>query len=1097
MVGLNVRSLSVIYETTTYAIEVHSTTLDELKRQLCREFAFNRDEFDSMDIVHDSMVIAGLKYYQSILRWCCGKERLAEFTLRPKISTSRPAMVSFTSLDSTAKSSTDSIAPASYDVMLSYEWKSGKEIILKINEKLKSLGIRVWLDENEMRANMYERMAEAITRSLRSANCKRELSYAADLRKHIEPTRALQQHEKLESWAELITAGMIYYDFSNTLKDTDKLNKSFDALYTAIRHGMEMKVEPPPIMNPVDPLFKWLRPVDFTNDLARFEKDYVEGTGTWAVHDVHRWLQDGLKSVLWLNGGAGLGKSVINNAERIISTIAFNLASKLPAFRDFLLKEMEHDNNRVEKGETSILFKPSIAFNELLPHFLLIVDALDEVGLQGDLVRNEFLNLIRYQIDKLPSWIRVFTTSRPEMDIYQTLNGVNFSVLLNNMQDIQTFVQHQLSTQLIIDEVGDDDGLKQLVDKVTEKQVAMVLLQLLSNDNGTELRLVAKWVANIIENECLTETERNGIYTRTTNLLEDAARLIWRFYAEMTYNPLQIYSVAVPFSPRDTSIYKTFHSEMMTLSQLLKSRIGYTSVILWDVSSAQVVKALKLNRAEVFGASFSPDVSLLALNMDRSIQIIDVVRGCSLMRLRGMEPLAAVACSPSGEFIAAGGCDGRIEIWDSRNGNKLTSLNPDFVQNKHNRVVKIQYSQDGRFLVSGEKYGWIRVWNVETGDEKFWFNANITVSSVVSMSISKFGDKLVSSTKHAMAFRIWDIESHQKIGTVLSDGEILSCALSPDSGIAMTSCKTDGQISVWDLSQFAQNSPTFHPSGGSMFVKFSPEQSRSGFTVKVSPDGTRAATFNSFREDTVVTIWDIASGKALNSSEVKRDVSRGAVMGRRWRKGDYRDGLLAVSASQDEIVIVWDVTNGVPSRTLSHSDLVGGGHRIESISFLNDGCLAASIKGDKFVIWDLESAVVKKSVQKTGDQLCLKWQSCLSSNGKIAAFGCYDDRIVTLDVASGDTERTISHSQSKVSAIKFNSDNQKLLSIFLFSKNANRKSVLLEWDVSTGNVLRSGGGTQFEYLCKIGVLSEAFYVSGTENICSVFCLSNGFALHIL
>ncbi|KAJ3326878.1 cytokinesis protein 3, partial [Blyttiomyces sp. JEL0837] len=245
-------TVSVIYETTAYAIKVHSTTLDELKRQVCKEFAFNRDEFDSMEIVHESMVIAGLKYYQSILRSCCGKEKLAEFTVRPKISASKPANVSFTIVNPIITPSTDSTATESYDVMLSYEWKSGKDIIVKINEKLKSLGLRVWFDEEEMHANMYERMAEAITKSRvitplltvpysRSANCKRELFYAADLKKHIEPTRALQAEEKLENWAELITAGMIYYDLSNTSSDIDKFNQSVDALYTAIRREVEMK----------------------------------------------------------------------------------------------------------------------------------------------------------------------------------------------------------------------------------------------------------------------------------------------------------------------------------------------------------------------------------------------------------------------------------------------------------------------------------------------------------------------------------------------------------------------------------------------------------------------------------------------------------------------------------------------------------------------------------------------------------------------------------------------------------------------------------------------------------------------------------------
>ncbi|KAJ3284698.1 hypothetical protein HDU76_008253, partial [Blyttiomyces sp. JEL0837] len=629
-----------------------------------------------------------------------------------------------------------------------------------------------------------------------------------------------------------------------------------------------------------------------------------------------------------------------NSAERIISTIAFNLASKLPQYRDFLLKEMEDDNNNVGKGETSILYKPAIAFDRLVikglqniqlpssqPHFVLIIDALDELGLQGDPVRKEFLNLIRYQIDKLPPWIRVFATSRPEMDIYQTLNVVNFSVLLpqdhNNIQDIQTFVQHQLSTQLSIDEGCNgevleqsnrlDGGLDQIYLQVLERAFneadettferfrlvlgvvitareplhqdsiarllgikvadvggvvlrvqsiltvsngaikvlhkslkdflsssercknqhvfidttafesimatsclrgmteelkhnmanlpndtdkfhastnaiisphvtyackfwnshvlashnslvldslssfcnksllfwieAMVLLQLLSNDVGSDLRRVGKWVADIIENESFSGTEQTGIYSLTRNLLEDAARLIWRFYTEMAYNPLQVYSVAEAFSPRGTDIYKTFHSHndeyisfvgemhwgphlhylhghtaqitsfcfsndgkkllsgsedksvrlwnVATMKELVRfdghseglfsacfSRnqqlVGSVSsrgnVILWDINSTQVVKTLTVSCGQVSSASFSPDLCLLALKRDTTIQIVDIMRDCSPMYLEGSESFSALRFSPCGGLIAAGSSDGLLEIWNARNGQKLTTL---------------------------------------------------------------------------------------------------------------------------------------------------------------------------------------------------------------------------------------------------------------------------------------------------------------------------------------------------------------------------------------------------------------------------------------
>ncbi|KAJ3328739.1 POC1 centriolar protein A [Blyttiomyces sp. JEL0837] len=364
-----------------------------------------------------------------------------------------------------------------YDVMLLYEWNSGKEITLKIKTELESRGLRIWFDENEMRANMYDRTAKAITKSLvisplltagysRSANCKRELSYAADLKKQIEPTRSLKPNENLEPWVTLITAGLLYYDFRNTLNDDIKFNNSIESLYKAICSGIHAKAdERPTRTEPIDSLTTWLRPVDFTNDLTKFRNDYVPGTRRWAVKDVHRWLEEDLNSFLCLNGGA--------------------------EYREFVLNAMENDGKKVAEGKTSMLFKPSISFQELIvdglqqiqqprDQFVIIIDALDEVGVQGDPVRDEFLNLIRYQVQKLPRWVRVFTTGRPEMDIFKVLNGVNFAVLApqdeNNIQDIRLFVQYQISTHLWIGEevVGTQNGLeeerlKEMVMHITEK----------------------------------------------------------------------------------------------------------------------------------------------------------------------------------------------------------------------------------------------------------------------------------------------------------------------------------------------------------------------------------------------------------------------------------------------------------------------------------------------------------------------------------------------------------------------------------------------------------------------------------------------------
>ncbi|KAJ3319167.1 hypothetical protein HDU76_000624 [Blyttiomyces sp. JEL0837] len=477
--------IRVTYENILYAIEINSPSLDELNKQLCKQFAWNSTELESMVLIHNSTAIINEPIFIKTLTACDEAKTEPEFILQPKPLSSKPSTelstLTVPPVSVTVKSPDSAVVHETFDVMLSYEWTSGKAIVKRIKEELELRGLKVWFDEEQMHSNIYERMAEAIFRSsvvsplltvpyTKSANCKRELSFAADLKKTLQPTRSVAPNEKLELWAEFVTAGLTYYDFHNSLSDDLKFQKSLGALYSAIATSLNKNIQnvvdeyDTKIQQPENPFLKWLQPIDFKDDVKKFKGDYVAGTRMWAVEQVHQWLHEGNSNLLWLNGGAGLGKSIIaylisenlppsyilgslffckhddinkNSAKRIISTMAFQIASKLPDFHAFLLNEMEEDHAK------------------------------------GDQSRNEFLNLIRNEVENLPGWVKVFTTSRPEMDIYEVLNGVKSSVILtqesNNVIDILVFVRYQLSKYLSVEEGMDSDKLNHVVNHIAEK----------------------------------------------------------------------------------------------------------------------------------------------------------------------------------------------------------------------------------------------------------------------------------------------------------------------------------------------------------------------------------------------------------------------------------------------------------------------------------------------------------------------------------------------------------------------------------------------------------------------------------------------------
>ncbi|KAJ3312794.1 hypothetical protein HDU76_002807 [Blyttiomyces sp. JEL0837] len=319
--------IKVTYDSIIYAVEIKSPSLDEFNKELCKQFAWNNDDLESMHLVHKSIVVTSESFFVRALKTCSDEKVDAEFFIRPKELPPRPSMkpVIVTNAAPVAVSAkqVDSLHDhEAFDVMLSYEWTSGKEIVVRIKQELESRGLRVWFDEERMHANLYERMAEAITKSsvvsplltvayTKSSNCKRELSYAGDLKKQIQPTRAVSPNEKLEPWAELVTAGLIYYDFHNALTDPIKFQKNVDGLCASIESSINKKQEAGVDgsfrkAQSEEPLVKWLQPVDFEGDVKKCKEDYVSGTRMWAAEQVTQWLNEGTNTLLWLNGGAGM-----------------------------------------------------------------------------------------------------------------------------------------------------------------------------------------------------------------------------------------------------------------------------------------------------------------------------------------------------------------------------------------------------------------------------------------------------------------------------------------------------------------------------------------------------------------------------------------------------------------------------------------------------------------------------------------------------------------------------------------------------------------------------------------------------------------------
>ncbi|XP_064644563.1 uncharacterized protein LOC135498267 [Lineus longissimus] len=118
----------------------------------------------------------------------------------------------------------DVVASEAPHVMISYQWDS-KPVMLKVKDRLKAEGYKVWMDVENMSGSTLEAMALAVEKAVvvilcvsqrykDSPNCRSEAEYTYRLRRSIVPL-ILQKDYTPDGWLGMMVGTKLYFDFSD------------------------------------------------------------------------------------------------------------------------------------------------------------------------------------------------------------------------------------------------------------------------------------------------------------------------------------------------------------------------------------------------------------------------------------------------------------------------------------------------------------------------------------------------------------------------------------------------------------------------------------------------------------------------------------------------------------------------------------------------------------------------------------------------------------------------------------------------------------------------------------------------------------------
>jgi WD40 repeat protein len=283
-------------------------------------------------------------------------------------------------------------------------------------------------------------------------------------------------------------------------------------------------------------------------------------------------------------------------------------------------------------------------------------------------------------------------------------------------------------------------------------------------------------------------------------------------------------------------------------------------------------------------------------------------------------------------------------------------------------VGAVQFSPDGKWLVSGGGDRIIRVWNLVTGKSRHELKG--PGGFTCSVRISPDGKTLVaagyeSGGASCHPIHRWDLPSGQGLPSLAGHpGGIRRMAFTPD-GKYLVSGGFDGTVRIWDLAN-GKEKRLIRAHGGAVYG------------LAITRDGKTLASGGVDG----VRVWDLASGRERTSGPLTRNETLAVAFAPCGRM---------LASGERDVVRFWELATGKEIQSLR-----GFKSELSYMVFSSDGRTLLSSSYDRAVrLWEVRTG---KLIRKLDGHESWVWGLDLSPDEKSVASCGFDGKLLCWDM---------------------------------------------------------------------------------------------------